>query len=521
MKRPSESLGGADLELLEQLTTDLPLFAAACLKVRTKTGDVVPLEPNRVQTALHARLEAQRAATGRVRALILKARQQGVSTYVQARHYWRTSFGEGIQAYILAHESDATDYLFGMARRFHELAPDRIKPRIGRANPRELSFEALDSGYTVGTAGAEAVGRSKTIQLFHGSEAAFWKNAKGHFAGVVQTVPDLEDTEIIIESTANGPRGEFFERWRQAEAGIGDYLAFFAPWFWTAEYRRPVPEGFTLDAEEAEHAALHGLDTEQMAWRRGKLAELKDPMLFMQEYPATAAEAFQATGHDGFIKAEPVLRARKASLEGIGPLVLGVDPKREGTDRFAMALRQGRRLIRVTSDAAPVDALTAAGRVKAAIDQEGPARVFMDVGGPGGAIGDILRSWGEPYASRLVLVNFGSAPMEPELILEDGSRRPGPKNRRAEMWARSRDWLEQEGGADIPDSDALQADACAPRFSYDLNQRLVLEAKERMAARGARSPDEWDAVALTFAEPVAEPRPAPARRAHGPGGWMG
>ncbi len=89
------------------------------------------------------------------------------------------------------------------------------------------------------------------------------------------------------------------------------------------------------------------------------------------------------------------------------------------------------------------------------------------------------------------------------------------------MWERSRAWLEDAGGADLPDLDALQADACAPGYSYDVGQRLVLESKERMAARGARSPDLWDAVALTFAEPVAEPRTAPERSRMAAGGWMG
>jgi len=118
-------------------------------------------------------------------------------------------------------------------------------------------------------------------------------------------------------------------------------------------------------------------------------------------------------------------------------------------------------------------------------------------------------------------VNFGSAPLEGERMLADGTRGPGPKNRRAEMWERSRDWLEDEGGADLPDLDGLQADACAPGYSYDAGQRLVLESKERMSARGARSPDLWDAIALTFAEPVVEPRMAPARPRLPVGGWMG
>ena len=69
---------------------------------------------------------------------------------------------------------------------------------------------------------------------------------------------------------------------------------------------------------------------------------------------------------------------------------------------------------------------------------------------------------------------------------------------------KSRDWLTQEGGADIPDSDVLQADACGPGYKYDSNANVLLEKKEDMRKRGVPSPDEWDAVALTFAEPVVE-----------------
>jgi hypothetical protein len=72
------------------------------------------------------------------------------------------------------------------------------------------------------------------------------------------------------------------------------------------------------------------------------------------------------------------------------------------------------------------------------------------------------------------------------------------------MWSASRDWLRDPAGVAIPDTDCLQADACAPGYRYDMHQRLVLEAKEAMRGRGLRSPDEWDAVALTFAEPVAD-----------------
>ena len=509
----------AQLAKLTRLKRELPYFASGCLRIRAKDGDVAPLRLNRPQRWLHERLEAQRAATGKVRALVLKARQQGLSTYIGARFYHRASMGRGRQVFILAHEQGAADNLFAMVGRFHASNP--LAPATGSANARTLSFPGLDSGYTVGTAGAAETGRSRTIQYLHGSEAAFWKNAPGHFAGLVQAVPDRSRTEIVIESTGEGPQGEFFERWRQAEAGVGDYQAIFVPWFWSEDYRRAPAAGFVLDGAEADYAALHGLDLGQMAWRRAKLAELRDPIRFMQEYPATAEEAFASTGHDSFIRPAAVLAARKANLEGVGPLVVGVDPKREGSDRFAIAWRRGRKLLKVTGDPTPVDTLTAAGRIKTIIDEARPARVFMDVGGNGGAIADVLSSWGEPYASRVRLVNFGSAPLEGERILPDGSKQPGPRNRRAEMWGRSREWLEADGGADAPDLDVLQADACAPGYSYDTSQRLVLESKDRMAARGARSPDLWDAVALTFAEPVAEPRTPTERPRLPAGGWMG
>lgn len=515
------SLSDRERAIRQKLKDDFPHYAARCLKIRTKGGTIEPLTLNAAQSYLHERLEAQRARTGKVRALVLKGRQQGISTYIGGRFYWRATHAKGKRVFILTHEQDATNNLFGMVERYHEHCPQLVKPVTGAANAKELAFSVLESGYAVGTAGAKAVGRSQTVQLFHGSEVAFWPNAATHFAGVVQAIPDLPGTEVLLESTANGVGGEFHGRWQQAEAGIGDYEAIFIPWFWQPEYRRDVPDGFTLDEEEQAYADAHKLDVGQMVWRRAKIAELKDPLLFKQEYPATAAEAFQMTGHDSFIKPESVLRARKAEHEGHGPLVLGVDPARFGDDRFSIAWRKGRKVSK-TESKEKIDVVSGANWVKQVIDADSPARVFIDVGGVGAGVVDILKSWGDPYSSLVVPINFGGEPQEPYKLLPSGEKQPGPKNRRAEMWSRSRDWLEEPGGADIPDSDGLQADACGPTYGYDVNQRLKLEAKEHMRARGVRSPDDWDAIALTFAEPVVE-RKKIDREQYGRrvGGWMG
>jgi hypothetical protein len=509
----------SSLERLQRLKDEFGFYAPRCLKIRAKDGAIVPFDLNHAQLYLHGRLEGQLERTGKVRALVLKGRQQGVSTYIGGRFYHRSTFRNGLRVFILTHEQDATNNLFGMVDRYHQHNP--IAPSTSAANAKELFFDVLESGYAVGTAGSKAVGRSQTVQMFHGSEVAFWPNASTHFAGVVQAIPDLPGTEIVLESTANGVGGEFHERWQQAEAGIGDYEAIFIPWFWSPEYSRELPVGFRLDDEEAAYQAAYGLTPGQMAWRRNKIAELKDPMLFMQEYPATAAEAFQMTGHDSFIKPEAVVRARKAKVTGIGPLIIGADPARFGDDRFALAWRRGRVVEKIESKS-KLDVVAGANWIKGIIDRENPDRVFIDVGGVGAGVYDMLNNWGEPYSKIVVPIDFAGSPQEADLVLPTGEKRPGPYNRRAEMWMRSRDWLDEPGGVSIPDTDSLQADACAPSYHYNTNSYLLIESKEHMRdVRKVRSPDEWDAVALTFAEPVAEPRAGRGERPnYGQSGWM-
>ena len=509
------------------LASNFPQYASACLKIRTKSGAIQPLIVNRAQLYTHIKLEEQKAKTGKVRALILKGRQQGMSTYVGGRFYHRISHSFGYRAFILTHTDDATENLFEMAKRYHEYCPDLVKPVLGASNAKEMNFPKLGGGYKVGTAGSRGTGRSSTMQLFHGSEVAFWPFAETHFAGAMQAVPESDGTEIILESTANGVGNLFHKKWQDAETGIGDFIAIFVPWFWQDEYSRKPDADFKLSDEEQLYADVHKVSLGQMAWRRNKIAELGD-LMFRQEYPATAAEAFVITGSDSFIKPESVLRARKADLEGIGPLVLGVDPARFGDDGFAICWRRGRKVIKVERRY-KLDNVQGASWVKTLIDEDKPDRVFIDVGGVGSGVVDVLKSWGEPYANLCRGINFGSEPQEPTILLNDGTKRPGPKNRRAEMWKRSKDWLEEPGGVDIPDEDALHTDACGPGYSYDANQRLLLESKEHMRSRGVKSPDGWDAVVLTFAEPVAPAKPKvmpkiPASRAAlsgRSGAWMG
>jgi hypothetical protein len=108
------------------------------------------------------------------------------------------------------------------------------------------------------------------------------------------------------------------------------------------EYRREPPAGFASTTRR-EYAGLHGLDPEQMAWRRAKIAELKDPLLFMQEYPATAAEAFQATATTA--SSSPAGAARpQGRHRGDRPAGDRRRSQARGIDRFSIAWRKGRKV---------------------------------------------------------------------------------------------------------------------------------------------------------------------------------
>ncbi len=480
---------------------NLPEFSAHNLLIRTKQGEISPLIFNDVQNRLHKRLEGLLKRTGRVRALILKARQPGVSTYVQSRYYHKLLQRSGVQAYILTHQRDATEVIFEIAERFHKNNPDPQKPKTAVANAKEICFADTGSGYRVGTAGNKAVGRGQTFQLFHGSEVAHWPNAGSHMAGLMQAVPDADETEIILESTANGPAGLFYDLCQAAHRGEGEFELIFIPWFDHKEYSAVPPRGWRPPPAILDYGKLHKLKRRQLywAWRKndnliracgGAPGEIC--WLFRQEYPATTEEAFRGSAQDGLIRADLVLAARKfvAGDQSHAPLILVIDIARGGADKTHIINRQGRvagAIINRSVDSS--DLMEVAGIVGAEIERLNPDMCFIDGTGIGAGVYDRLRERG---FRCVTLVNFGSRP-------EDTRKYA---NKRAEMWGLLSEWLADPMGVDIPDEDSLHAQLCAPGYSFDSSSRLVLEAKEKIRDRLGSSPDAGDSLALTFAETV-------------------
>jgi hypothetical protein len=103
-------------------------------------------------------------------------------------------------------------------------------------------------------------------------------------------------------------------------------LPIYLPWSIDPNYRRAVDSSFVPDADERALMELHGLEPEQIAWRRAKISQLGSADYFCQEYPITAAEAFVSSTFDSFIPAPLVIAARREKVEAFGPLILGVVP---------------------------------------------------------------------------------------------------------------------------------------------------------------------------------------------------
>ena len=428
-----------------RLDTDLEYFAAELLKIRPKAGSLVPFTFNPAQRELHRIIEEQRARTGRVRVIVLKARQLGISTYVAARYYKQTTSNPGLRTIIIGHEKVASKNLFQLVKRFHEYMPDGMRQSTGTSNAEELIFDNIDSGYLVSVATEEGSGRSATAQILHASEAAFWVDLPTQLAALMQTVPDIDGTEIIIETTANG-YNDFHKLWRKAESGGSEFTAVFLPWSIDPAYRAKLPDDFVMTAEETKLAELHGLDAEQICWRRNKISGFSSEEYFCQEYPLVASEAFIAASFDSYIPADLVLRARKEDIAPHGPLMIGVDPAGKGADRTAIAWRRGSCIEKIEARRG-LDTMEVAGLVAKIIREDKPVRVNIDVGGLGVGVYDRLVEQG--YGSVINAVNFGGKPIEPPPYDETGRPAGGPANRRAELYVNLRKAL--EGRFSLPD----------------------------------------------------------------------
>jgi hypothetical protein len=276
------------------------------IKITKKDASVDVLEPNVPQMKYYETIKELHSKGKPIRIIILKARQMGFSTMTEAIMFKLTATQKNIRTGIIAHEDKATDNLFNMSKSFYDRLPDEWKPEIRASNAKELVFNnkdgtGLNSRFSVMTASGEAQGASATYQNLHISEFALWKGNKNLILGtLLQTVPNLPNTMVVIESTARG-FNEFKDMWDAAVSGQNDYTPLFFAWWEMPDYKMPY-SGFELMPEEEELKDRFGLKNEQLEWRRWCIRNNcnNDINIFHQEYPSYPEEAFVATGTCAF-----------------------------------------------------------------------------------------------------------------------------------------------------------------------------------------------------------------------------
>ena len=511
------SLEGKAAACVEAWRKDFPRYARQALRIQTKEDAVRPLVLNPMQEALHTRLEAQKASTGKVRAIILKSRQMGCSTYVAARFFHQVHLSsQGRRAYLLAHEDDACKKLVRMYRLFwdqHE--PDFM--RCARHKSNDHGFElANGGGLESDTASTPQGGRGGTKTLMHWSEVAFSRHYAAHNMGSMQQIAEGPGTEIILESTPNGPVGGFYERYRTAEAGRGDYEAHFYPWTIDPTYVARVPHGFTLSREppnevvasEHEYAERYGCTLAQMAWRRAKIEEMSadgtdGALKFTQEFSADSTEAFLSASGQSLLSPAQVEAARKrptfiGSLERLSPLVLGLDPAPgHAASASALAWRRGPICFRMDR-LHGLDATQLIERVYREMADSGAERLCIDCSeGTGEAVyRELMR---RPLtAGKCVRVVFGA----------HASDRSRWYNLRAEIWSKMASWI-ADGAAILDEAgesgQTLASELLSVHTKPGSERVIQLEAKADVVKRLGRSPDGADALACTFAVPDPTP----------------
>lgn len=235
--------------------------------------------------------------------LVLKARQEGVSTFFLIWHLHHTLRTANCNTCILADCRENLVTLFGIIKFAYESCPERIKladgtiwtkPKAKYDNRNELYFEGINSRIYVSLSV-----RSKTVHRLHVSEWAWIKDAQKVLTATFAAVPK---TGVITgESTANGMGGSFYEEWENKDSrffkhffGFQDHPDYFEPVDDPAAFEK------TLTADERAYLQRPNMKLGNIYWMRMQLSVAANRRSFKQEYPSIAAEAFLTSGRSPF-----------------------------------------------------------------------------------------------------------------------------------------------------------------------------------------------------------------------------
>ena len=283
------------------------------LKIRNKEGETVPYRNSPAGQKLNRAIRKQEQANQPVRICMLKASQVWASSSAATEVFRRIPFFPGRRALVLADSDQHADLVFEYYQQYIQSYSENpygaewvsaiILPTLVKDTERHIRW-ANDSSILVGTAYNVDIGRSAPYNWAHLSEAAFYRDMGTLMTGLMQRIPNSPDSGIIVESTANGMGGDFYDLCQRAmdpRRNTGWGFVFFG-WWEHPEYRMPVPPGFKLMREELAELQKYNLRVEQIVWRRWQIetnCEGKEGR-FHQEMPGNPQEAFQSSGRTIF-----------------------------------------------------------------------------------------------------------------------------------------------------------------------------------------------------------------------------
>lgn len=331
-----------------RLFEDFGFYCETCLKVQDKrTKKLVRMELRPAQRRLADFILERYFAGEPVRLLVLKARQEGVSTLTQALFYWLSATRPDQSSLTISHHERTTAALHSISETFWIHTPREVRPQkrysarseemvfANRSNDPDVLAANPGLNSSMRTVSPKNAGAGYGVLKVHCSEVALWErlsgiDAKSTLETLFQTVPEAPGTIILLESTARGVGNEFHRRWKQAERslerGIRDFYPYFIPWFEEPEYSQPVHEVIEeLDEREERLRVRYGVTDEQLAWRRHMIHSsfAGDSDSFDQEYPESADVAFLTSGRPFFDQAEVQARIDELEAEKPEPLFRG------------------------------------------------------------------------------------------------------------------------------------------------------------------------------------------------------
>jgi hypothetical protein len=309
------------------------------LTIKDKSGGTVPYIQSPGGKKLTAAIAKQEAAGLPVRIVVLKASQVWMSSSTATEIFRRVPFWPGRRALVLADTQAHADLVFEYYDQYIKSYGDNpiggdlesaIRlPGLDKDTEQHLRWEN-GSSILVGTANNIDIARSAPYNWVQLSEAAFYRSLGGVMTGLMQRVPDSPESGVIIESTANGMGGDFYELWQQAASGRTGWLGvFFAWWEHPENVKRPEMLGYkdraafqaSLSKAEWTQQRQYNLTLDQLAWRRHKIETDCSGHIerFEQEHPANPQEAFIASGRTifdlGALSRMPVMEPTIGRLE--------------------------------------------------------------------------------------------------------------------------------------------------------------------------------------------------------------